>query len=59
MGEFLIGGVVGVFVAFVFAGLGLSKVDNKMCAGNPVVIEKEDTIRTFSCTVELKHKEKK
>ena len=51
--------MVGCFVALVFAGFSLSKADNDMCAGNPVVVQKEDTVRTFSCTVELKAKEKK
>jgi len=59
MDEFLIGGVVGCFVSFCFAGFGLSKANNEMCAGNPVVVQKEDTVRTYSCTVELKPKEKK
>ena len=59
MGEFLIGAAIGCSLALVFAGFSLSRADNIMCAGNAVVVEKEDTIRTFSCTVELKAKEKK
>ena len=30
--------------------------DNVMCSGVPVVVKTADTIRTFSCTVELKGK---
>lgn len=33
--------------------------DNVMCSGVPVVVKTADTIRTFSCTVELKSKENK
>ena len=33
--------------------------DNVMCSGVPVVVKTADTIRTFSCTVELKAKENK
>lgn len=38
-------------------GLGAGIQDssqNKMCKGEPEVVQTEDTIRTFTCTVELK-----
>ena len=33
--------------------------DNVMCSGVPAVVKTADTIRTFSCTVDLKSKENK
>ena len=33
--------------------------DNVLCSGVPAVVKTADTIRTFSCTVELKQKESK
>lgn len=38
-------------------GIALSIQDtsqDKMCRGEPKVVQTEDTIRTFTCTVELK-----
>lgn len=57
--EFWTGIAFGVFATFAIAGLALSSADDRMCSGKQVVMEKADTIRTFSCTVELKAKEKK
>lgn len=43
----------------VLSGLGLAagiqdSSNNKMCRGEPKVVQTVDTIRTFTCTVELK-----
>lgn len=57
--EFWTGIAFGVFATFVIVGLALSNADDRMCSGKQVVVEKADTIRTFSCTVELKRKDEK
>ena len=33
--------------------------EDHLCSGKPITVEKTDTIRTFSCTVELKRKDEK
>lgn len=57
--EFLFGVVSGAFMAFAVIGLAASNSDDKMCSGKVVVIERADTVRTFSCHVELKRKDEK
>ena len=49
---------LGCFGALIGSKLALESNRDEMCSGVPVVVEEVDTIRTFSCTVELKSKEK-
>lgn len=51
--------LVVVLLVGALLGLGLGagiqdSSQNKMCRGEPKVVQTEDTIRTFTCTVELK-----
>lgn len=54
---------LGLFIGFfgIIFGNTLISMQYKdgMCSGVPVIEETADTIRTFSCTVELKSKENK
>ena len=59
MDEFLAGLIAGAFFATCLVGLVWLQYDDRLCSGNPSVEMTKDTIRTFSCTVELKAKEKK
>ena len=56
---FWLGLFIGCFGAIFGNALFSINYKDKMCSGVPVVIETADTIRTFSCTVELKSKENK
>lgn len=56
---FWLGVFVGCFGA-IFGNMLMSlQYKDEMCSGVPVIVEKSDSIRTFSCTVELKSKENK
>lgn len=59
MDEFIGGLIAGAFFATCLVGLAWIQYDDKLCSGNPSVELTKDTIRTFSCVVELKTKEKK
>ena len=50
---------LGCFGAMIGAKLASESNRDEMCSGAPIVVEEADTIRTFSCTVELKSKENK
>ena len=47
---------IGCFGAMIGAKLALESNRDEMCSGAPIVVETADTIRTFSCIVELKEK---
>ena len=51
--------VLGCMTGVVISAAVGEVEDNVMCSGVPVVVKTADTIRTFSCTVELKSKENK
>lgn len=56
MSESLLAIALGIGM-FIGIGIALSIQDtsqDKMCRGEPKVVQTEDTIRTFTCTVELK-----
>ena len=57
--SFWTGVFLGCFGVIIGSKLVLVQNRNEMCSGSPIVVEEADTIRTFSCTVELKAKEKK
>lgn len=59
MGEFLAGWLAGFFFTTCIVGFMWIQYDDRLCPGNPSVGMTKDTIRTFSCIVELKAKEKK
>lgn len=48
--------MLGCMVSVVVSAAVSSIKNNEMCSGVPIVVEEADTIRTFSCTVELKGK---
>ena len=48
--------VLGCMTGVVISAAVGEVEDNVMCSGVPVVVKTADTIRTFSCTVELKGK---
>ena len=51
--------MLGCMTGAVISAAVVEVEDNVMCSGVPVVVKTADTIRTFSCTVELKSKENK
>lgn len=46
--------LVGVLLGILLSLILLDSADNKMCGGKPKVVQTADTVRTFTCTVELK-----
>ena len=57
--RYWLGVFLGCFGAMIGSKLALEVNRDEMCSGAPIVVEEADTIRTFSCTVELKTREKK
>ena len=57
--DFWLGLFIGCFGAIFGNTLISIQYKDVMCSGVPVVVKTADTIRTFSCTVELKSKENK
>ena len=55
----LIAAFLGIIWGILISEFSLSYQEDGMCSGVPVVVKTADTIRTFSCTVELKAKENK
>ena len=48
----MLGCITGVVVSAAVSSIEY----NEMCSGVPAIVKTADTIRTFSCTVELKGK---